>query len=122
MLIVPEGVVQRAHNEAKNGLVNHYNAEMERILNENSHKDTYWILGKVKFPPELGGSVGRAFLEASDSKPPVVREAFLYEIDNKRGCKTLLWVMNPDGSLTLPTLGKKIQATPAKKRAQILRA
>lgn len=120
MLILPKESMLKEINESRQNLTAHYNAEMERILNENASKDTYWILGKVRFPPELGGKVGRAFLEASDSKPPLVKDAFLYEVDNKRGCKTLLWVMNPDGSLRLPTLGKTIQATPAdraKKRA-----
>ena len=92
---------------AKNGLINHFNTELEKILNENSNKDKYWILGKVKFE-EGNKKVGRTFLEASDSKPPVVKDSFLYEVDNKRGVKTLLWVMNPDGSLRMPTLNKTI--------------
>ena len=112
MLILPEDAVKQQVNEAREGLVSHYNKEMERILNENSTKDTYWILGKVKFPDELGGKVGRTFLEASDTKPELVKSSFLYEVDNKRGVKTLLWVMHPDGSLRLPTLNKTIQVQP----------
>ena len=115
MLILPKDSMRKQANEAREALTVHYNAEMERILNENQAKGTYWILGKVKFPPELGGSVGRAFLEASDVKPGLIKESFLYEVNNKAGTKALLWVMNPDGSLRLPTLGKTIQATPAKK-------
>ena len=99
MLILPKEAQLEKHREARRGLESHYNSEMEHILNANSHKDKYWILGKVKFPEELGGNVGRTFLQASDSKPPLVKSAFLYEVDNTRGVKTLLWVMHPDGSL-----------------------
>jgi len=112
LLVLPEGVVQKQIEDARVGLTEHYNKEMERIINENSSKEIYWILGKVKFPEELGGKVGRSFLEASDTKPPLVKEAFLYEVDNKRGVKTLLWVMHPDGSLRLPTLGKTVRTQP----------
>lgn len=115
MLILPKEHQLKSDRIAREGLECHYNSEMEKILNANSEKDTYWILGKVKFPEELGGNVGKTFLEASDSKPPVVKNAFLYEVDNKRGVKTLLWVMHPDGSLRLPTLNKTIHVSPAKR-------
>lgn len=114
MLVLPEDVIRKQHEDAKVALTEHYNKEMERILNENNKKDLYWILGKVKFPEELGGKIGRSFLEASDTKPPLVKDAFLYEVDNKRGVKTLLWIMNPDGSLRLPTLGKTVKTGPQK--------
>ena len=100
--------MRQDHEDAKEGLINHFNKEMERILNENSSKDHYYILGKVKFPKEHGGKVGRPFLQASDTQPPLVKEAFLYEVDNRRGVKTLLWVSYPDGRLRLPTLNKTI--------------
>lgn len=100
--------LQEEHHNAKEGLITHFNTELEKILNENSEKDRYWILGKVRFPEELGGKVGRTFLEASTSKPPLVKDAFLYEVDNKRGVKTLLWVMHPNGDLRLPTLNKTV--------------
>jgi hypothetical protein len=115
MLILPKEDQIKAHRDARNGLENHYNSEMEKILSANSSKDVYWILGKVKFPEELGGQVGRTFLQASDVKPPVVKNAFLYEVDNRRGVKTLLWVTHPDGSMRLPTLNKTINVSPAKR-------
>jgi len=115
MLILPKEDQIKAHNDARKGLTDHYNSEMEKILSANASKDVYWILGKVKFPEELGGAVGRTFLQASDSKPPVVKNAFLYEVDNRRGVKTLLWVTHPDGSMRLPTLNKTIHVTPAKR-------
>lgn len=115
MLILPKDDQIKAHQDAKKGLIDHYNTEMERVLNENASKEVYWILGKVRFPEELGGQIGRTFLEASDAKPPVVKNAFLYEIDNRRGVKTLLWVTHPDGSMRLPTLSKTIQVSRAKR-------
>lgn len=115
MLILPKDEQIRAAKQERESLTTHYNSEMERIINANAHKEIYWILGKVRFPEELGGRVGRAFLEATDVKPPVVKNAFLYEVDNKRGVKTLLWVMHPDGSLRLPTLNKTISVSPAKR-------
>ncbi len=119
MLVLSKEDQLRQHHDAKSSLTEHFNSEMERILNENSSKDLYWILGKVRFPKEFGGFVGRTFLEASDHKPSVVKDAFLYEVDNKRGVKTLLWVMHPGGALRLPTLNKTIQATSARKRTII---
>lgn len=108
MLIVPQEELMRQHREAKDGLTSQFNQQLESLMNQHQDKDTYWILGKVKFPPELGGKVGRVFLEACAEKPPLVAEAFLYEVDNRRGVKTLLWVMHPNGQLALPTLGKTL--------------
>ncbi len=122
MLILPQEAQLKSDRDVKSGLVAHYNAEMAKILNENGNKDIYWILGRVRFPEEDGGKVGRTFLQASDSKPPVVKNSFLYEVDNKRGIKTLLWVMNPDGSLRIPTLNKTISVSPkqGKKKGVII--
>lgn len=120
MLIIPQEDIKRKMAAEKEAIMAHYNTELERILNENSDKDTYWILGKLRFPLELGGKVGRTFLEACVEKPPLIKEAFLYEVDNRAGTKTILWVTHPDGTLRLPTLNKTIQASPAKKGVQLI--
>jgi len=120
MLILPQDSKVQAHNAAREGIVSHFNSELEKILSANSSKDVYWILGRVRFPEEFGGGIGRTFLEATDVKPPVVKNAFLYEVDNKRGVKTLLWVMNPDGSLRLPTLNKTIRVEPKTNKGVII--
>jgi len=112
MLKLSRRQVKEQLQQAKEGLMSHYNTEMEKILNENSDKERYWILGKVNFPEELGGYVGRTFLQACSEKPGLVKNAFLYEVDNTKGIKTLLWVMHPDGSLRFPTLGKTISVKP----------
>lgn len=108
MLIVPQDELRRRHEEAKTGLLTQFNIQLEDLLNAHKNVEKYWILGKVKFPQEFGGKVGRVFLEACLEKPPLVSEAFLYEVDNKSGSKTLLWVMHPNGDLRLPTLDKTV--------------
>jgi hypothetical protein len=120
MLILPQDAQIRAHNDARKGLTSHFNSEMEKILNANSKKDTYWILGKVRFPEEDGGNIGKTFLEASDVKPPLIKSSFVYEVDNKRGVKTLLWVLNPDGTLRLPTLNKTLKVQKNDKKGVIV--
>lgn len=116
MLILSEQEQKRQIAEEKKEIERFYNEQLERILNEHSDKDTYWILGKLRFPEELGGKIGRTFLQACMEKPHLVRSAFLYEVDNRRGTKTILWVMHPDGTLRLPTLNRTIKATPAEGR------
>lgn len=108
MLIVTEEVAERRFKDAREGLIKHYNEEMEKILNANSAVDKYWILGKTRFPEELGGGVGRTFLQACMERPGLVASSFVYEVDNRQGVKTLLWVIHPDGTMRLPTLNKTI--------------
>jgi len=86
---------------------------LEKIINENSHRsDKYWILGKAKIEKKKNGQeIVRPFLQACSEKPGVIKESFLYEVDNTRGVKTLLWVMHPGDLLSLPTLGKSIRVT-----------
>ena len=111
MLILSEKTHKRlmdSHESEKSGLISHFNDEMEKIMNENPEPDRYWVLGKVNFPKNLSGNVGKTFLKACMEKPPLVANSFLYEVDNRRGVKTLLWVMHPDGTLNLPTLGKTL--------------
>lgn len=109
MLILPRDEMQKLQKDAREGMTNHFNDMLEKILNENGHKELYWILGKCKAEGAGSGTVMRPFLEACDEKPPLVKESFVYEVDNKRGTKTLLWVLHPDGSMRLPTLNKTIR-------------
>lgn len=108
MLVVPASEMKARHEEAKRGLTDEFNSRMEEIINEYQHLDKYWILGKVRFPKEHSGKVGRVFLKGCMEKPPLVKDAFLYEVDNRRGAKTLLWVLHPDGTMRLPTLNKTV--------------
>lgn len=108
MLVLPKEELKKQHEEAKKGLTDEFNKQMEEIINEHQNIDKYWILGKVKFPKEHGGKVGRVFLKGCLEKPPLVSESFLYEVDNRRGAKTLLWVMHPNGDLRFPTLNKTV--------------
>lgn len=99
------------HVQAREGLTSIFNDMLEKILNENSHRDKYWILGKTKVQKTRGKDIVRPFLQACAEKPGIIKESFVYEVDNKRGTKTLLWVMHPGDMLSFPTLGKSIRVT-----------
>lgn len=120
MLITPKRVLHESHIEARKGITNHFNEALEDILNANSHKEKYWILGKAKVHKNNGKDVVKPFLQACDEKPGLVKESFVYEVDNKRGVKTLLWVFHPGDVLSFPTLGKSIRVTDDKKGSTIL--
>ena len=111
MLITPASVQMRQHVEAREGMTNTFNHMLEKILNENKSKDLYWILGKAKVHKKKGKDIVHPFLQACDEKPGVVKESFVYEVDNRRGVKSLLWVMHPGDMLSFPTLGKSIRVT-----------
>ena len=120
MLITPPEVAMQQHIDAREGMTKHFNYLMEKILNENSHKDMYWILGKVNVEKKRGKDIVRPFLQACDEKPGVIKQTFVYEVDNRRGVKTLLWVMHPGDLLSFPTLGKSIRVTGGKSGSTIL--
>jgi hypothetical protein len=111
MLITSAQDQVRQHVEAREGLVKHFNELLEDILNANSHKDKYWILGKTRVEKHHGKDVVRPFLQACEEKPGIIKESFVYEVDNRRGVKTLLWVMHPGDVLSFPTLGKSIRVS-----------
>jgi hypothetical protein len=111
MLITPASVQMQQHIDAREGITDHFNHKLEKILNANKHKDKYWILGKAKIEKKKGKDIVRPFLEACDEKPGIIKESFVYEVDNRRGVKTLLWVMHPGDMLSFPTLGKSIRVT-----------
>jgi len=120
MLVVPANVQMQQHMDAREGLTNHFNVMLEKILNDNRHLDKYWILGKTKSERIKGKDVVKPFLKACTEKPGIIKESFVYEVDNRRGVKTLLWVMHPGDVLSFPTLGKSIRVSSEKKGATIL--
>jgi hypothetical protein len=96
------------HVSAREGITAKFNTDLEYLLSANGHKERYWILGKVNTKQSKGKTLVTPFLQACDEKPGLVKESFVYEVDNKRGVKTLLWVMHPGDVLSFPTLGKSI--------------
>jgi hypothetical protein len=108
------------HVQAREGLNDYFNRELEKIMNANSTREVYWILGKVRVERRKGKDILRPFLQACEEKPPVIKESFVYEVDNKRGVKSLLWVMHPGDMLSFPTLGKSIRVTDGSKGSTIL--
>lgn len=120
MLITPTSVQMQQHIDAREGMTKQFNHMLEKILNENKDKDKYWILGKAKIEKKKGKDVVRPFLQACAEKPGIIKESFVYEVDNRRGVKTLLWVMHPGDMLSFPTLGKSIRVTDGSKGSTIL--
>ena len=120
MLITPPNVQMQQHIDAREGITQQFNNKLEKILNANKHRDKYWILGKAKIEKRKGKDVVRPFLEACAEKPGIVKESFVYEVDNRRGVKSLLWVMHPGDILSFPTLGKSIRVTDGSKGSTIL--
>jgi hypothetical protein len=114
MLILPAKELKRKHIESREGMEKQFNRMLEKILNENASTDKYWILGKISTEKRRGKTILRPFLQACAEKPGVVRETFVYEVDNRRGVKTLLWVMHPGDTLSFPTLGKSIRVAGGK--------
>ncbi len=111
MLMTSAAHQLQQHIEMREGITNHFNYLLEKILTENTHKDKYWILGKAKIEKKKGKDIVRPFLQACDEKPGIIKESFVYEVDNRRGVKTLLWIMHPGDMLSFPTLGKSIRVT-----------
>ena len=108
-MLAPSAETKRKFQESREGIKSHFNDLLEKILNKNSAIKKYWILGKTKIENSNGVEVVRPFLEACCEKPGLIKDSFVYEVDNKRGVKTLLWVMHPDGELVFPTLQKSIR-------------
>jgi hypothetical protein len=108
------------HVDTREGMTNQFNYMLEKIINENTHRDKYWILGKAKIEKKKGKDIVRPFLQACAEKPGIIKESFVYEVDNRRGVKTLLWVMHPGDMLSFPTLGKSIRVTDGSKGSTIL--
>jgi hypothetical protein len=81
---------------------------LAETLEENSHKDKYWILGWTKTKRKEGKTRITPFMKALDIQPEVTKESYLYEVDNIAGTRNLLWVMHPNNKLSMPSIGKSI--------------
>ncbi len=110
--VVPkEPSIGDIHLAARQRLADRHMNLMEKLIKENSHKKKYWILGKAKSTRKNGRTTIRPILKAYDTQPDVQKEAYLYEVDNTTGTKSLLWVMHPNNKLSMPTIGKSINVT-----------
>lgn len=99
------------HLAARQRLADRHRDLMDKILRENSHKKKYWILGMVKARRRKGKTVLTPTLKAYTIQPDLKKEAYLYEVDNTKGTRELVWVMHPGDVLNLPTVGKSIRVT-----------
>ena len=62
MLITPASVQMQQHVDAREGMTNKFNYMLENIINENTHRNKYWILGKAKIEKKKGKDIVRPFL------------------------------------------------------------
>jgi hypothetical protein len=99
------------HVEQRKWLASGHEKRMNKLLEKNSHKSKYWILGTVRSKRKDGKTRIMPFLEAFDVQPSLTKEAYLYEVDNTAGTRTLLWVMHPNEKLTMPSIGKSISVS-----------
>lgn len=104
-----EPTIGQIHVMARERLATRHSHLLEKIRKENSHKDKYWILGKAMCKRKHGKTIIKPFLKAYDVQPEIQKESYLYEMDNKAGTKTLLWVMHPNNKLSLPSINKSIR-------------
>jgi hypothetical protein len=111
--IAQEPSIGEIHLMARQRLADRHQNLMEKIMKENSHKKKYWILGMAKCKRKNGQTTIRPFLKAFDVQPEVRKEAYLYEVDNTAGTKALLWVMHPNNTLSMPSIGKSIRVADA---------
>lgn len=82
---------------------------LQKLLEENSHKKKYWILGWTDIKRKNGKTRIMPKMMAVDTKPDVSKESYLYEVDNEANTRELLWVMHPNNKLSIPSVGKIIQ-------------
>jgi len=103
-----EPSIGEIHIAARQRLADRHMNLMDKIVRENSHKKKYWILGRADAKRKNGKTTIRPFLKAYDVQPDVQKEAYLYEIDNISGTRSLIWVMHPNNKLSMPSINKTI--------------
>ncbi len=103
-----EPSIGEIHLSARKRLTDRHQNLMDKIIQENSHKKKYWILGTAKCRRKDGKTTIRPFLKAYDTQPDVQKQSYLYEVDNTAGTTQLLWVMHPNNKLSMPSIGKTI--------------
>lgn len=91
-------------------LTSRHSRMLDKILEENLHKEKYWILGWAKTKRKNGKTRITPMMQAFYEMPNLIKESYLYEVDNKEGTRKLLWVMHPNNKLAFPTIGKSIHA------------
>jgi len=109
MLLIPKHIAQRQVAEEREGLVNVFNRKLETLINLNSNKDKFYVIGSLVFPDS--GNVGKVLVESCDEKPPVIKGTFVYEVDNREGTKQLLWTCDQDNLNVVPT-NKSFKVSP----------
>ncbi len=97
------------HLMQRKRLTDRHGELLDKIMQLNSHKSKYWILGMAKTKRKNKRTTITPFLQAYDVQPEVRKEAYLYEVDNVAGTRELIWVMHPNNKLSMPSIGKSIR-------------
>lgn len=97
-----------AHLMQRQHMADRHTRMMEKIKKQNILKEKYWIFGWVESKRKNGKTRIVPKMMALYQMPEVAKESYLYEVDNKAGTQTLLWVMHPNEKLSIPSLGKSI--------------
>lgn len=63
-IITETNALMQQHLDAREGMTNHFNKEMEIIINSNQHLDKYYIIGKVKTQRRGDKHLVKPFLQA----------------------------------------------------------
>ncbi len=104
-----EPSIGQIHIMARQHMCDRHVDLMNKLMIQNSHKKKFWIMGTARCKRKSGKTIIKPYLKAYDEQPDVRKESYLYEVDNTKGTKTLLWVMHPNDKLSLPTVGKSIR-------------
>ncbi len=112
--VMPEGpTIGEIHVAARERLSDRHLVLMEKVIKDNLHKDKYWILGMADCKRKNGRTTIKPVLTVFDVMPELRKNSYLYEVDNTKGTRQLLWVMHPNNQLSLPTIGKTISKSAA---------
>jgi hypothetical protein len=106
--MLKQETIGQIHIGARERLSNRHNELMKEIMEKNSDKEKYWILGMAMCKRKNGRTTIKPFLKAYYEQPEVRKESYLYEIDNVKGTQSLVWVMHPHNKLAIPSIGKKL--------------
>ena len=94
-LILPEKFVK----EHKQGLVDEFNKSLEKVINDNQHRDQpYFVSYHDNDDKRLPGVI-RAKWSVSDDLPIRWARQIVYWVDNKKGFKEWLWTCDDDRTM-----------------------
>lgn len=89
-LILPERYVQ----EHKQSMVDEFHKSLEKVINDNQHRDDPYFLAYHENDDKVNQNVIRGKWTASDDIPIRWARQIVYWVDNKKGFKEWLWTVD----------------------------